>query len=120
MGDNNNPSNVCNCDIILHSHEGGLQHISELHRAYAPLHYVLLFPRGEDGWHPTIPIRDETQPYFLDVEEQHEIDEDSIKPQRHVTMMQYYAYWLQVGRPGEGMNLHLFGCLFQQYIVDAY
>jgi len=24
VGDNNNPSNVSNCDIILHSHEGGL------------------------------------------------------------------------------------------------
>ena len=27
VGDNNNPSNVSNRDIILHSHEGGLQHI---------------------------------------------------------------------------------------------
>lgn len=50
VGDNNNPSNVSNCDIILHSHEGGLHCISELHRAYALLHYVLLFPRGKmDG-----------------------------------------------------------------------
>jgi len=54
------------------------------------------------------------------IEEQHEIDEDSIKPQRHVTMMKYYAYQLQVGRPGEGMNLYLSGHLFQQYIVDAH
>jgi len=52
-----------------------------------PLHYVILFLRGEDGWHPTIPIQDEAQPYFLDVEEQHEIDEDSIQPQKHVTIM---------------------------------
>ena len=46
VGDNNNPSNVSNCDIILHSHEGGLHCISELHRAYVLLHYVLLFPEG--------------------------------------------------------------------------
>jgi len=49
------------------------------------------------------------------IEEQHEIDEDSIKPQRYVTMMKYYAYQLQVSRPGEGMNLYLSGHLFQQY-----
>ena len=119
VGDNNNPSNVSNRDIILHLHEGGLQHISELHRAYAPLHYVLLFPRGEDGWHPTIPIQNEAQPYLLDAEEQHEIDEDSIKPQRHeiIIMMKYYAYQLQVGRPGEGMNLYLSGHLSNNILL---
>ena len=69
-----------------------------------------------------IPIQNEAQPYLLDAEEQHEIDEDSIKPQRHdiIIMMKYYAYQLQVGRPGEGMNLYLCGHLFQQYIVNAY
>ncbi|KAF8200376.1 hypothetical protein BJ912DRAFT_814430, partial [Pholiota molesta] len=43
-------------DIILRKHGGCLQHISELHPAYAPLQYVLLFPHGENGWHPDIPI----------------------------------------------------------------
>ncbi|CAG8834095.1 22761_t:CDS:1, partial [Cetraspora pellucida] len=47
-----------NRDIVLHTREGGLQRISELHCSYAPLHYVLMFPRGEDGWHPDIPISD--------------------------------------------------------------
>lgn len=28
-----------------------LYHISEGHPAYAPLHYVLLFPFGEPGWY---------------------------------------------------------------------
>ena len=31
----------------------GLQRISEFHAAFDPLHFVLLFPRGELGWHPT-------------------------------------------------------------------
>ncbi|THV03739.1 hypothetical protein K435DRAFT_561317, partial [Dendrothele bispora CBS 962.96] len=30
---------------------GALQRVSDGHAAYAPLHYVLLFPRGEPGWH---------------------------------------------------------------------
>ena len=35
-------------DIILSLRDGRLQRISELHRSYISLHYVLLFPRGED------------------------------------------------------------------------
>jgi len=44
------------CDIILHWVGGGLQCISETHPAYTPLHYVLLFPYGEVGWHVGIPL----------------------------------------------------------------
>ena len=49
VGDNNNPSNVSNCDIILHSHEGGLHCISELrvHRAY--MHYCIMFFFFQEG-----------------------------------------------------------------------
>jgi len=43
-------------NIVLQLHEGGLQQIPEIHPAYAPLYYVLKFPRGEDGWHPFIPL----------------------------------------------------------------
>src|SRR5439155_17218837 len=37
-------------DIVLKTREGTLKHISELNGAYDPLHYPLLFPRGEYGW----------------------------------------------------------------------
>ena len=41
VGDNNNPSNVSNRDIILHSHEGGysvyLSYIEYMH------HYIMFF-----------------------------------------------------------------------------
>ena len=43
--------NVNNRDIVLHYRDGGLWHISELHRGYDPLQYPLLFPHGTDGWH---------------------------------------------------------------------
>src|SRR5882724_2144646 len=39
------------CDIILCRKGGGLKRISECHPTYSPLHYVLLFPKGELGWH---------------------------------------------------------------------
>ncbi len=43
-------------DIILHRVGGPLQCISKTHPAYTPLHYVLLFPYGEGGWHVAIPL----------------------------------------------------------------
>ncbi|KAJ7480356.1 hypothetical protein B0H11DRAFT_1615181, partial [Mycena galericulata] len=41
-------------DIILRRRDGPLMRISNLHPGYAPLYYVLLFPRGENGWHPDL------------------------------------------------------------------
>ncbi|KAI0702082.1 hypothetical protein C8Q76DRAFT_659919, partial [Earliella scabrosa] len=43
-------------DIILRKRSGSLERISELHPAYACLHYVLFFPYGTHGWHPNIPL----------------------------------------------------------------
>ena len=44
-------------DIILRvrGQRPQLKIISEYNAAYDPLHFVLLFPRGEAGWWPTIP-----------------------------------------------------------------
>jgi len=41
-------------DIIIKTHEKQLQHISELHDAYDPLQYSLLFPYSEYRWHDNI------------------------------------------------------------------
>ena len=46
-----------NSDIVLHYRDGGLQHISELHRGYDPLQYPLLFPYGTDGWHINLKLQ---------------------------------------------------------------
>ncbi len=37
-------------DIILKTKDGEIQHINSMHRSYDPLHYVLLFPYGDDGY----------------------------------------------------------------------
>ncbi|KAN0082326.1 hypothetical protein V8E54_003624, partial [Elaphomyces granulatus] len=40
--------------LTLRAPRGGppLQRVSTLHPSYLPLHYVLLFPHGDPGWHP--------------------------------------------------------------------
>ena len=45
-----------NQDIVLNLRDGTLRRISELHPSYDPLQYVLLFLRGNDGWHLDIPL----------------------------------------------------------------
>ncbi|GFR65167.1 hypothetical protein ElyMa_003649400 [Elysia marginata] len=43
-----------NLDIILRCREGDgqeLKRINTCHRSYDPLHYILMFPTGCDGWH---------------------------------------------------------------------
>ena len=87
-----------NRNICLRLRDGGLQRISETHPSYDPLHYVLLFPRGDDGWHINIPL----------IGSQKRI---------RVTTMQFYSYRLQI-RDGDWIQYA--GRLYQQYIVDQY
>ena len=44
-------------DIVIHQQDGILKHISELHHAYDPLQYPLLFPYGTDGYNIYITTR---------------------------------------------------------------
>ncbi len=41
-------------DVVVQDRQGGLRRISKLHPAYMPMSYALMFPYGEDGWHPSI------------------------------------------------------------------
>src|SRR5271154_6043669 len=91
-------------DIILRLHGGGLRRISHLHPSYSTLHYVLLFPNGEDSWHPNIPAQ---------------INPGRRQRAENVTQRCYYAYRLH-SRPGEQPLLLWGGNLLQQYVVDAW
>ena len=101
--------------------------IFDTHPAYQPLTYVLLFPFGEHGWHPNIPLtnRDTGRAEALN---QHDNDNDSDNDgeeregrgrQGRVTPMEYYAYRLH---RQEDESDHLFRAkrLFQQYLVDGW
>jgi hypothetical protein len=46
-------------DITLHQRGVGLQRISDTLPAYDPLHFSLLFPHGERGWHLAIRYQDD-------------------------------------------------------------
>ena len=91
------PNDVANNrDIVLHYKDGGLKHISELHRSYDPLQYPLLFPHGTDGWHVNLKLQNG----------------------RKLTAMVYYRYHIMV-RQNVSVLLRA-KRLFQQYLVDAY
>ncbi|KAF8752546.1 Helitron helicase-like domain at N-terminus [Rhizoctonia solani] len=137
-------------DIVLFKHDGGFQRMSSWNPAYACLHYVLLFPKGEHGFQRHIPIQGwQWQPGLhpqaaqivaqLDVEG-HEPDDDEEdngpagnQRQRRsvVSEREYYAYYLfsredpdvQTHYPGaNGTFSTIFqaGRLFQQYLVDVW
>ena len=53
--DGSNPNVKTHHDIVVCLQDGGLHQISNLHPSYLPLHYVLLFSHGEEGWHLDIP-----------------------------------------------------------------
>eukprot|EP00798_Chlamydomonas_sp_ICE-L_P011276 gene11276-18908_t len=43
-------------DVVINLRGGPVCHITDLSPAYDPLHFVLLFPRGENGWQNNIPL----------------------------------------------------------------
>jgi hypothetical protein len=44
-------------DLLIQAKDGGLRSISYLKSFYIPLRYPMLFPYGEQGWHPNIRIQ---------------------------------------------------------------
>ncbi len=43
-------------DVVVAQQVGPFKRISKLHVGYMALHYPLLFPYNEDGWHLNIPL----------------------------------------------------------------
>jgi hypothetical protein len=66
-------------DLIIQLQGGPLQHTSQLSQAYSTLHYILIFPQGEEGWHDDIPMV---------------INEGGHACAKKVTQRLYYAYRL--------------------------
>jgi len=86
-------------DIVVRPRSGGgLQYVSHNRGAYGPMQYPLLFPRGQQGWHPGILQRNGNG---------------------KVSTMQYYSYLLH-HRSTVSSLIHYAGRLFHQYVVDNY
>ena len=115
--------------IILHLKDGPLCHINELNPLYLPLHYVLLFPRGELGWHPNIALANEQVHHQRsnnnierdndDEQNEENLDVGNTHGQgKTVTQREWYAYQLHIWR--SKTMLFYASALFQQFIVDAW
>ncbi|KAG0618503.1 hypothetical protein M758_4G069300 [Ceratodon purpureus] len=87
-------------DIVLRLRGEGhfLKRINECHPVYLPLHYVLLFPFGELGWHE---------------------DLTHSNGEGRLTQREYFTFRL-FPRNSEFSTILRGGKLFQQFIVDAW
>jgi len=81
------------------------------------LHYLLLFPYDEDGWHPNILLNGVIVDANLD--EDHAEKAELQRKHYNVTMVEFYGYRLQ-HRDTDGIALLRVDRLRHQYIVDAY
>ena len=106
-GDGTDRRVVPDRDILLRYREGGIRRISHLHPNYTPLHYVLMFPKGDKGW-------DKGTPLVSDAQGRRRTKSGLLSE----TL--YYAYRLH-HRANEAISsVFLAGKLFHQYIVDAW
>lgn len=114
-------------DIIVHYRNGPhvMKRISECNASYQPMVYVLLFPYGQDDWHPGIPLNlpaDAPQDDVDEEEEDHNMGEETpsrSNKRQNLSILEYYAYYLHQ-RATSSQHIFLGGPLFQQWIVDAW
>ncbi|MBW0509324.1 hypothetical protein O181_049039 [Austropuccinia psidii MF-1] len=87
-------------DIILHRVSGSLQHIYDYHSAYLALRYPILFPYGEQHWHPNA------------------LQVNWLKYSK-VSQSEWYAYLLFDRKDVISLPLRS-KRLFQEFVVDLY
>jgi hypothetical protein len=79
---------------------GSFKQIYDTNPAYQPLAYPILFPYGESGWHPKIPLHSINDTRGLDDNEELGAEDDdneeqqSTSKRKTVSMLEYYAYHL--------------------------
>ena len=107
-------------DIILRLRGGGLRRINEMSPAYHALHFVLLFPSGQLGWHPEIPFAD-GHAGVVEIAGGDEAGRDvGVHGKcKFVSQVEHSTYRLHI-RPNESDHLFRAGRLLQEYIVDRW
>ncbi len=98
-------------DVVLQHKDGKLKSINSLHRSYDPLHYVLLFPGGDDGYTNTIKKATEKK--------DKKDNGDKKDCEKNMSPVEFYKYRLQVRKDDEN-TLMRSRRLTQQYATDAY
>ncbi len=104
-------------DVVIVQQADPCQRISELHVGYMALHYPLLFPYGEDGWHPNISLNGVIAD--ADLDEDHAEKVELQRKHCNVTMAEFYGYQFQ-HRDIDGIALLRGDRLRHQYIMNAY
>ncbi len=79
--------------LALAQQAGSFQRIFELHVGYMALHYPLLFPYGEDGWHSNISLNGVVA--NVDLDDDHAEEFELRRKHCNVTMVEFYGYRLQ-------------------------
>ncbi|CAN1310077.1 hypothetical protein LINPERPRIM_LOCUS27942, partial [Linum perenne] len=92
-------------DIIVNNCNSGLQRITSLHPLFDSLHFPLLFPYGNDGFHNCIKYNPTRIPRG--------------QKRQHVTQREYYCFRIQY-RNAEGSTLIRGGKILQHYCIDAF
>ncbi len=107
-------------DIVLHRRDAPMETISECHPWYHALHYVLLFPTGQLGWHPKIQYvggqnNEGQENAALELNDEN----PAAKKRNYVSMAEYFAYRIH---KRQNQTLHIFqaGKLFQEFLVDCW
>ncbi|XP_031101822.1 uncharacterized protein LOC116005720 [Ipomoea triloba] len=98
-------TNMGERDILVETHSGQLQRISELNPSYLPLQYPLLFPYGEDDYREDIGFT---------------IKKTAIPGGRQmISPREFFCYRIH-SRSSELSTLLQEKSLFQQFLVDGY
>ena len=107
--------------IAVRMHVGGVKRITDLNSAYDPLHFVLLFPRGEQGWTTDIPLNVTYRRQHGACENLEQGNAPKAKSCQTVTARDFAAFYL-MQRPESYTGNYLQRCqkLYEEYIVDQY
>lgn len=107
------PGDVDTCidarSVIIREKGGPLMRITEVHPSYVPLHFPLLAPTGQSGWHENLRYTFTAERPRGDLKREFITYCDFLKHRLHI-------------RPGDVESDHYFraGFLFQEYIVDSW
>ena len=123
--------------ILLRYRDGGVWETDETSRAYDTLHFILLFPCGDDGWRPYMPRRQVmATPATADGDNEDEAVDDRARESdgggggrrgKQIACREYYSFRLQIracrdaqtGRERCDDVLNRAGRLFQEYCCMA-
>jgi hypothetical protein len=104
-------------DVIAEATSGQLEHISYLNPSLMPLQYPLLFPFGDPSFHVGIEYQQRRAAGRRRCRTSRQTPSSSSR--KHVTMLQYYAYYFHY-RPNEPNPYTCCGRLSQQAAVNCY